>query len=347
MNKEELKVWFEEVSVNKRIRDTAIIEKDYYVVQLLSRIGSVKNEHYSIVFSGGTSLTKMDIGIDRVSEDVDIKLIPKDAYLSLSGNQKRKAKKNIRQQIIDGIALTDGLVALTDKSITRDTGRYYQLPISYDNQYDAPDYMRTDIKLELIETDLLAPPSVTPIYSMVATASNSAPELDGILTNNLAGTQAEKILSLLRRTAAHARDSSRQDDETLTRHVYDCFFLAQRNIGRQDELFTLFQKATLLDIERYGNQSSDFTLNPAEELRRGLEQVENNPLFEERYNSYVLPMVYGRKVTWDESFSHFKASAESLIRKLDDTLGSNFDPAEKLSKLREKDKSDIPEPSKP
>jgi predicted nucleotidyltransferase component of viral defense system len=39
----------------------AIVEKDYYVVQLLQLISELELEHHQIVFSGGTALAKSSI----------------------------------------------------------------------------------------------------------------------------------------------------------------------------------------------------------------------------------------------------------------------------------------------
>lgn len=58
----------------------AIVEKDYYVVQLLQHIVSLEFEYHNIVFSGGTALAKSQIKTHRMSEDVDLKLVPKPSF---------------------------------------------------------------------------------------------------------------------------------------------------------------------------------------------------------------------------------------------------------------------------
>lgn len=72
----------------------AIVEKDYYVVQLLQHISALELEYHQIVFSGGTALAKSAIKTYRMSEDVDLKLVPKPAFSKLaSRNAKRNARK--------------------------------------------------------------------------------------------------------------------------------------------------------------------------------------------------------------------------------------------------------------
>ncbi|MFH7805965.1 nucleotidyl transferase AbiEii/AbiGii toxin family protein [Acinetobacter sp. BSP-53] len=56
---------------------TSIVEKDYYVVELLRLLQSLEFETHDLVFAGGTSLAKANIQLNRMSEDVDIKIVPK------------------------------------------------------------------------------------------------------------------------------------------------------------------------------------------------------------------------------------------------------------------------------
>ncbi len=57
------------------ISHPAIVEKDYYVVQLLKILETVKIPGYQLIFSGGTCLEKVHKIIFWMSEDVDIKLV--------------------------------------------------------------------------------------------------------------------------------------------------------------------------------------------------------------------------------------------------------------------------------
>ncbi|MBU3006124.1 nucleotidyl transferase AbiEii/AbiGii toxin family protein [Paraglaciecola arctica] len=57
------------------------------VLKLLSELPS---DTHSLVFPGGTSLAKSGIKTHRMSEDVDIKIIPKGLSADISKTQKRK-----------------------------------------------------------------------------------------------------------------------------------------------------------------------------------------------------------------------------------------------------------------
>lgn len=66
------------------IKNPAIVEKDYYAVQLLSTLRSLTFENYVLVFAGGTCLAKAYQNTYRMSEDIDIKLVPLKSVLGLS-----------------------------------------------------------------------------------------------------------------------------------------------------------------------------------------------------------------------------------------------------------------------
>lgn len=73
----------------------AIVEKDYYVVVLLKLLCELSFDTHFLVFSGGTALTKSGIKIHRMSEDVDIKIIPKDlAANTLKLKEERLEKRS-------------------------------------------------------------------------------------------------------------------------------------------------------------------------------------------------------------------------------------------------------------
>jgi hypothetical protein len=45
--------------------------------------------------------------------------------------------------------------------------------------------------------------------------------------------------------------------------------------------------------------------------------LEENKLYEERFNQYVIPMVYGDIiVTWQDAFSVFKSFTENVLTKI-------------------------------
>ena len=77
----------------------AIVEKDYYVTLLL---GEIAKRNPSILFKGGTSLSKCYKIIDRFSEDIDLNLIGD----SRPTEGQRRALKHDITDAIEAVGLT-------------------------------------------------------------------------------------------------------------------------------------------------------------------------------------------------------------------------------------------------
>ena len=91
---------FADVADTLGLGNPATVEKDYYVVQLLTLIDKVSTPYHQIIFSGGTALAKSSIKTHRMSEDVDLKIVPNDVFHTLtSRSDKKKARKAIRLSV--------------------------------------------------------------------------------------------------------------------------------------------------------------------------------------------------------------------------------------------------------
>ena len=80
----DLEIAFSEVADALGIGAVSIVEKDYYVVELLRVLQPLQLEFHELVFSGGTALAKSGINLNRISEDIDINLVPKSGFSSHS-----------------------------------------------------------------------------------------------------------------------------------------------------------------------------------------------------------------------------------------------------------------------
>ena len=71
------------------------------------------------------------------------------------------------------------------------------------------------------------------------------------------------------------------------------------------------------DVARYGNQHQEFVKNPISELMYGLQMLAENKIYEDRFNQYVVPMIYGNIiVTWQEAFSVFKLFSTQVLSEI-------------------------------
>lgn len=307
---------FLDVSDALGMGNPAIVEKDYYVVALLKLLSELSSDTHSLVFSGGTALAKSGIKTHRMSEDVDIKIIPKGLLAEVSKTQKRKVRKELHHQVLDIIHSND-LFTIESKPVIFDEYRYQQFDIRYPQTHSIVPCLRPFIKLELIETLLYDEINQREISSLTNEVMQEAAEVETMDFTSIISTQAEKLVSMLRRTASFTRDNQRDDDPALIRHIYDTYYIQQANHADIEIVVPLVAQVIAEDVARYGNQHDEFVENPIAELMYGLKILEENKLYEERFNQYVIPMVYGDIiVTWQSAFSVFKLFAEQVLNEI-------------------------------
>lgn len=155
----ELTSLFPDVADALDIESVAIVEKDYFVVDLLRLLKEIKPETHTLVFAGGTALSKAGISLNRMSEDIDIKLVPTENFMQNGRDKRRKIRKEIVQIITDFIHNSD-IFSLDNENarITRDEYRYNEISVRYPQTFAQVPCLRPFIKLELMESTLLEHP---------------------------------------------------------------------------------------------------------------------------------------------------------------------------------------------
>ena len=114
------------------IGTTSIVEKDYYVVELLRVLQPLQFESHQLVFAGGTALAKSGIDLNRMSEDVDINLAPRAGFPINSREQRKTIRKRIVSAVHQSIENSD--LFLFDDTFpgkTLDEYRYNCLSVRY------------------------------------------------------------------------------------------------------------------------------------------------------------------------------------------------------------------------
>jgi hypothetical protein len=148
--------------------------------------------------------------------------------------------------------------------------------------------------------------------------TQQAPEVPLMDFSSIKSTQAEKLVSMLRRTASFARDNRRDDDPALIRHIYDTYYIQHAGWANVQDVVPLVQKVIAEDITRYGNQHLEFMAEPIIELKFALNVLQTNPLYETRFNEYVVPMIYGsHKLLWQEAFDVFKSFCKDVLNDIE------------------------------
>lgn len=224
----ELTSLFPDVADALDIESVAIVEKDYFVVDLLRLLKEIKPETHTLVFAGGTALSKAGISLNRMSEDIDIKLVPTENFMQNGRDKRRNIRKEIVQIITDVIHNSD-IFSLDNENarITRDEYRYNEISVRYPQTFAQVPCLRPFIKLELMESTLLEHPESRDIYSLVTELTGKGTPVTAFPCATILSTQAEKLISMMRRTAAHLRNPEQQDDEFLVRHIYDNYCIVR------------------------------------------------------------------------------------------------------------------------
>ncbi len=257
-------------------------------------------------------MAKSNIKILRMSEDVDIKLIPTDEFIKKGKGAKKKARKALIEHIIMKLA-DHPYLNYTDKTVN-DEYRYVEIEIKYPQQYHQAPCLRPYIKLEFIETIELHGTELRSISSLVAQSYKQPAEVKAMLCISIDSTLVEKVLSMLRRTMSVKRNPNRKDGDTLVRHIYDvhCIFINHK--VDMDVLKPMFYFVLEEDRLRFGNQHQEFVDDPCNELKLGLKELQNNEKFRERFNAFVAPMVYSQNPhDFDTCIASFKVISEQLI----------------------------------
>lgn len=305
--------YFQDISDALGLGNPAIIEKDYYVVQLLEILTHIESPMHSLVFSGGTALAKSAIQTNRMSEDIDIKLIPHDGFADLSRSKRKTIRKELKNTLLQQIP-ADGRFIVDGEVRTRDEDRYFCFNIRYPQEYAQAPFLRPYVQLEFMESTVqqVDDRSISSIY---ADQLHQPAEIERFSCIDILETQAEKIVSMLRRTACVERDHVREDDQTLVRHIYDTFCIQRKQPSDQQALAALVKKGINDDLDRYGGQNEFFRADPLDELRFGLERLEQNPRYRDRFAEFVIPMVYGddHLINWNEAFTVFKGLSQDIF----------------------------------
>lgn len=311
-----LNTLFSEVADALGIESVAIVEKDHYIVELLALLKPLSFDTHQLVFAGGTALAKSGVALNRMSEDVDIKLVPGADFLALSRSRRKASRKAIIQSITDAITATGMFSVDDDQKVTRDEYRYNDIPVRYPQRLAQAPCLRPFIKLELMESDLLESAEARDIHSLVTEMAKRPHVVQAFPSVTVPSTQAEKLVAMLRRTAAVARNIERFDDTTLVRHIYDTWCIVNVGNINMAQLTAFVERTIVQDIQRYGNQYPQFCDSPVTELKMGLEELTNNPVHQDRYQKFVAPMVFGKQVAWTESYGCFRQVALSILNAL-------------------------------
>lgn len=271
------------------------IEKDYWVIIALHALfhSTVKD---TIVFKGGTALSKCTGLIERFSEDIDLVLIDE---TGLTGGQRKKMLKAVTNTVAEIMA------EVTEEGITKKVGLNRKTAHEYQKVIPGElGQVRDKVIVEATWLGHYEPHTVASIHSFLYEMMMTAGQEEIIAQYqlhpfevrvlSLERTLCEKIMSLVR--FSYDEDPI-QALRMKIRHTYDLHKLLSHQALLQffesTEFDAMLNRVGNDDVESYKNDNDWLYHHPKEAVV--FSQVENVwPQIEETYAVDFRRLVYGQ-----------------------------------------------------
>jgi len=292
----------------------SLLEKDEHLTDALRAVFGLPFEHVSLAFAGGTSLSKAHGLIERMSEDADIKVVFSDTATNGSRTKKRNFLGSVRDQISE--ALTGlGFAEELDKRKSLNERRYMHSQWAYQRGYEGALSLRPNLQLELVARSPTLEAVPCTLISLADRLAGRAGEPFQVATVSVAETQAEKVLSFLRRFAQNRAGKMQQPwDTALVRHIYDIHCIHARHPELVEVAAAAFDELVQGDMAEWGRQHPEFAQDPYGTLLASLEQSSHDEQTRDEYERNLLPLVYGAfKPHFGEAFASFEQVARMLF----------------------------------
>ena len=261
--------------------DPSFVEKDWYAIRLVATIIDVRQDNLTLVFSGGTSLSKGYGLIQRFSEDLDFKVLLPEAGIT------RPARRNYRRAIVEAIRADDDWTLRDDDVMVRNESRFFCCQVGYPTTFAVAPALRPRLKLEVSFRSPALAPEDRSLRSFVAEARDDLPEVPETRCVTPAETAADKISALTWRVL----DQQTRNDHTLIRHVHD--LAALEPLATAHEAFPALLRQLLEADATRGATSPDVEeLAPVDRLGAALDALAEQE-HEANYDAFVRAMCYG------------------------------------------------------
>lgn len=292
----------------------AVIEKDYYVTQVIQTLSNIENDYFRLIFCGGTCLAKAHKVVNRMSEDIDFKIQIKNNE-NFSRSRLIKELKEFRTQIKASLRLPNLEIA---ENIARNEGKYLWIQLTYPHSFPINPILKPDLVLEFTLSDIRLSIESLLVKTIIEDTLEKVTLFTPVQTQcvSVDETAIEKWIGLTRRISAIERDRH-PDDHALIRHVYDLNLINQAGKINAN-FFTLAKTIINNDAKQYKNQHPEYSINPCDEIRQSLALLKNKPLWKERYQNFLRNMVCDSSTAIE--YENAMAVIEHISARVIDTL---------------------------
>ena len=295
-----------------------LLEKDEHLTAALQAVFELRFEHASLVFCGGTSLSKAHGLIERMSEDADLKVVLSATTEGWSNNQRRRyLGDEVRGQVANALTAI-GLVEDENSRRSLNENQYLHSQWIYQRAYDGIAALRPNLQLELTTRSPVLPTQTVSLGTLANKLAGHAGVTFSASVVSVSETLAEKVLSFLRRFAQYKAGLMHQPwDTALVRHIYDVHCIVSQRPDAIHNAMSAFTALTALDASEFGNQDAAFQRNPKATLIDALHQLSNDPKSRDEYQQVLLPLIYGKaRYSYEETLGSFNNAAQKLVNVL-------------------------------
>lgn len=294
----------------------SILEKDVHVTDALQALMSMQFPGTRLVFCGGTSLSKAYRLIERMSEDVDLKIVLDESH-PLSASAQKRHLSQLKAEVCHVLAGL-GFAENVEERVARNENRYFSSRWQYTPQYPHDASLRPYLSLELTARTPQFAVTQRPLEYLVNRLAARSERLGDIPCVAVEETLAEKVISFLRRYAQHQAGAMLQSwDDTLVRHIYDvyCINLGDPSVG--ERAASGFKNLVEFDALEFGRQFPPFAADPGNIMQGALHQASSDAVIRGQYDARLMPLIFGTvRPSFDEAYAVFRRHAEALIQTL-------------------------------
>jgi predicted nucleotidyltransferase component of viral defense system len=281
-----------------RLPTVALVEKDWFAIRALAAIHDVQVEGLTLAFGGGTALGRAYNLLQRMSEDVDLRIVGENA-------NKRGPLKRLRAEVSARLKAAGFKV----NPIVKQSDRYVRYDLPYDPITAGEGVLRPEIKIEMSAFPICTVPEQRSVCSFIAEAKKAAPEANAVSCVRLVETAADKFVALGRR-AGFSFSGADELDYTLARHVYDL----SRMEGHYDpnEAVAIALATMQAEAASRGVGYPAYMADPKAETLRTYDMMASHAGFIEQYTKLMGDLVYGDRPEFPVAFEAVQRLAQSV-----------------------------------
>lgn len=290
---------------------TEFVKKDHYVTQAIRLLTGLEDKYFSLVFQGGTSLSKAYRVVDRLSEDIDFRVMQRPAAAGLGKGARRSRLRAFRHALIE--ALRGAGLAVPDEGIrVLYEGRFMRIKADF-SEGGGKSYLRPHILIECFVGDLALEPKKKEVSTLVKRVLSEECQHVPFFVNcvSLDETAAEKWVALTRRVA-NAEIRPRQSDKHLVRHMYDLYHLSAGRIltGEYAEIVNRIMEK---DRQQFKHHNPAYVDDPVAVSAAALTSL-STAGWRAHWEEFMEHMVYEKnKPSFDEAYEQLKILSQEIF----------------------------------